>query len=98
MGCRLAVTDSYPFDLLCRQAAFFCSPLRCFVFQLQIPPFDNAVGVLFIEHFLIDILSSHKAILAVGKIADEVFVPQALSEQNVSDRYRQCTVRAGFEW
>ena len=49
VGCGLAVTDGHPFDLVYRQVGYFGGPLRCFVFQLKIPPGDNAVGVFFFK-------------------------------------------------
>ena len=84
-------------DLLSRQPGYFCGPLWCFVFELEVPPGDNTVGVYFFKHFLIDFLSGHKAVFAVGKIANEVFVPEPFGEQNMSEGHRQGTVRTGFE-
>ena len=67
-------------------------PFRGLVFQFQIPPLDQAVGKLFFEFFLNNVLIEDKTVDTVLEIADEFPGPKALDQDDVRNGCRQSTV------
>jgi len=87
----------HPQNLRGRNQRFLLGPGRCAVFELQVPPFDNAVGFLFGKARLVHSLTRHKQVLAILEVPDKLTVPQACCQQHMGDSSRQRAVGAGVD-
>ena len=82
-------------DLFSRYAGNRRCPFRRAVFQLNIPPFDQTIGIIFFKRCFIYGLSGNESVLAIDKITHKFTTPQAFDENHMRHRYCQCAVFSG---
>ena len=84
-------------DLLLGNQGLFLAPGRGLVLQLDVPPFDQAVGLLLGEGGLVHGLAGDEEVLAVLEVADELLAPEPFRQEDVGDRRGQGAVGTRLE-
>jgi hypothetical protein len=67
------------------------------VLELEVPPADQAVGLLLGKGILGNVLARFEEVLAADEITDEITAPQALGQQDMRDGNGQGTILAGLD-
>ncbi len=97
VGRCLGKTGGNLYDLLGINVGQLGSPGRGGIFQGQVPPLDQPVGLLLLKGGLVNRSASLEQVLAVLEIAAELLVPEPLGQDNMGQSRCQCAVFGGLD-
>ena len=83
--CGPGESDGDAADLLGGDTALFCGPLGRAVFEFEVPPTDEAVGVDLREDCFVDGIAGDEVVLTVVEVADEIPAPQSFDQNHMGD-------------